>query len=636
MDYKSRACRAELAAAISLHAEQHGLSPRQLATTCRVDETQVSRLLTGVTKAPHPGTLKALLEGLKLNPKELLAQYDTAGRPASVVRAEAQGRPPAAAFLKVCDQISQVIDHLLHGVVSQEVNGRLTPLVSAVRMVLNAEAVALFLLPADMPERMLLRASESDRLQRDVQVDRVFEIHEKSRGGLTGYVVNKWRKEKPAPIGYKFAELENNEFVAKTYQDHLVGGTGYSTAFIPLLDRHGRLVGLITVANKKGPDGQAGKEHFFSDEDKQIGVMLAAKIVQVLEMSSCLQIFHTALIRLQEGAKLEDLPWHLLRAILDVFRASTGQLALWDSQQRDLVFKAMIGARGRPEERQGPVPPGHPVREVWKSPYEPITPSPRAITLPLFCNGRILGVLHLEAPAFQPKDHETLGILGKWIAIVLQAAVSEARHALLLRQVLEEKNDLGTILQHVLEAMHVIYGITGSAIYMKEGEETLRCAAYFDHLPMRDLPIKRLERLEHLKPEEQENSAALHVLHKIGEKPRPGYFSANPELENNPPQAELKQFHIQGSLLALPLNFHAQTVGVLVAWNDKPASDSGGPARRGCLQPGHLFRLQGLATLAAMKIAEVVADPLLVPPPPIKKISPGRHSRPQIQTVRPA
>ncbi len=593
-------------ATIKRHVAENAIPRVELARITGLTPSQLSKILNDKIRMPHAATLRTMGEALFGSMDGLLAKNEAAPGPVVTTPREHQRKTRSpASVLAVFRELSSVVDQLLEGaVVTPVLEGRLTPIVKAFRTVVNAEAVALFELRHDSPNELILVASESDRLEVDAQLGIHLKIRSASAGGLTGNIVKAWKANKPAIVNLGVNVLDGNPYVAETYQNHLVGGLGYSTLLVPLKDRHGRLTGLIAVANKKTPEGVVDEKNGFTQEDEQISEFLADKIVRVLELSTCLKLFHTSLVELQEGADVCTIRSRLLQGIVDLMRADEGELAVWDSAKQNLVFDAIVSYKEgplplgfQPVEVNDAVPQNHPLRHAWLNPKEKSILgkgqlSRSSLAIGLTCNGRRLGALNIEAAAFEEEDAVVLNVLGKWAGIILQTADGEARMSTLLQTVLNRPSKLQENLQDILQAIHVIYGVKSGAIYVAGGAgRELKCAAHYEGAPLEHLPEEPLK---------IEDKGRSQVMRLFLDKKQTCYYSAQPKDEREPyvPKAELEQFKFEGSFLAIPLEFEKKRVGVLAAWSkETPEKGSQNP-----LKKAHRMRLQGLAALAAWSI----------------------------------
>jgi PAS domain S-box-containing protein len=498
-------------------------------------------------------------------------------------------------------RLSEVNDNLQHGIFSSDRQVPLNALVQEVRRFFNAEACALFLVSEEIADELVIEASCGDLQPLNYWKGKTFKIQSVPKGGLTSHIAGQ-----KSVVALSYDQLKFNQFVRHTHQEHLVNGTAFSYLGIPLRDRKQRLLGVLTLDNRKNPAGHPDSQTFFDRTDRSLAAMLANKIVFFLENLRCFNVFRGIMEDIQEEAgNLDRLLHCLLKRAVVLLRADRGDFALWDFSKRDLFIRAIAGPiQERTLGVGNRVPEPSFMRMVWAGKGEAdlvkwcpdvneIKPyyyrsnhrTKSEIAVRFVFKGRPRGVLNVESfqrNGFDDEDTENLMLLARYAAIAVEIAEEESHLGSIIQRVFDDVGPSQTALRSILDTVMEVYGFQAGLIYTADNDsKMLRCRAAlgcdelaFDPTTF-SIPYG-------------ETSAATTVLHT-----KEGFFSADPANDPGVYQRGRRLFKINTPLVGVPLIFGDVVVGVLIAWGAKAPP----PTRE------HITRLKPLAKLAAWKLA---------------------------------
>jgi PAS domain S-box-containing protein len=506
---------------------------------------------------------------------------------------ELPGTMPTAKLLAIWD----ASDQLLQSVLQKDRQQTLRDLVLHVRDLLNAEACALFLPADDSPNDLVLEATFTEAKGPDFHKGKRLPIASVPRGGLTGHVA-----KSRGFINYDRGQLASNPFSVGGYHDHLVNGEGFSYLGVPLLDQHGRLLGVITVDNKKNAQGKVDPEARFDAVDEFIARVLAKKLAVVLENVRRFDVIRGIMEDVQNIHNPSAVLHSILKRTLALLHADRGDFALYDTTSDKLIVSAVHGKASAKTLKVGQdVPDPSCMYAAWRSPdgwrmsddvktlgpnyYESHPEAKSEIALRFEFKGRI-GVLNAESferNAFNLQDKEVLALIASCAAVAARVAGEQSQLLALTQRVLEFSSNSHDILDHILAAVRSMFRVDRGIIYIADYEKKiLRCDAVMgcEHIPNATR--------EFFYPF-HEDAAATMVLTN-----RTGFYCPDVDVD---PQINVRgrdYFDIHGPLVGVPLIFGLNKVmGVLVVWSHQTP-----PPSRDLLQ-----RLKPIATLAASKIA---------------------------------
>jgi PAS domain S-box-containing protein len=499
-------------------------------------------------------------------------------------------------------------DKMLESVFHRDRQGTLNTVVRHVHDLLNAEGCAIFLIEETSPRTLRLSASCTDLFGMRVQDNVLLPVRSVRKGGLTGHVAAHGH-----PVNLSGKAYRTNLYRKRVVQQHLKSGQGFSYLGIPLKDRKGRLIGVVTVDNKKGLHGIPNSDTAFDKADEVLARILSTQIVLVLESLRRVELMTGLVEDMQNARDTKKLLSAILTRAIMLVRGDRGDFALYDPLRDDLIIEAVEGKRSKstlPIDR--PLPDRCFMRTVWnkadtnsavvdnvrslKDGYyksHPHTSSEVAIRFE--SDGRPIGVLNVEGfeqSAFDSQDVELLLMLSRYASVAVQFGKEETSLWSLMERLLEFAEPRQAALTNILDVVRQIYRFDAGLIYIADEEAgLLRCQTTMGCDAVSNDSTEFAYRFD-------EDALATRIFR--GEKGfENGYFSRNPGRDKNFNSKGLTRFDIKSSpLLGLPLRFGTRVVGVLVVW-----------ARHGRFPtPGDLEHLKPLAKLAACKIAVWASD----------------------------
>lgn len=503
--------------------------------------------------------------------------------------ADSSASLPAQKLLDLLGASEEMMQTILHG----ERQATLNTVVRHVHSLLHAECCAIFLVSEDSPGELVLEAQYADKWEYDFKPLPHIRIHNTPKQGLTGYIAFAGET-----VSIHGTDLLNHPFTAGKTPDHLASGKCFSLLGMPLKDRKRRLLGLVSVHNKKDVDGKPNEAISFTEIDVSIARILANKIVIVLENLRTSETLYELMQTMNTASNLEQILDDILRKGLLLFQADRGDFVLWNERSRELVQEATVGES---KLKVGQVVPDRSIiRTVWDSKdhflsgdvlseskyFEMDSRTRSEIAVRVQLKGRAIGVLNVESfqlDAFDKQDLKVLRLLAQYAAIAVRMVGKETQFRSIVQR-LGEYSPPQYFLRNILEYLRDIYDLDSGLIYIAdETDRMLRCSAF---ICGRELDIDD-DPTEFSYPFDQ-TALATHVLQ--GKK---GYFSHNPSRDKIVDQKDVKVFKIDSPILGIPLIFAEKAVGSLVVWN----------SRKPYATQEHLEHLKPFARLAAAAIA---------------------------------
>lgn len=501
------------------------------------------------------------------------------------------GNMPVKNLLAIWD----ATDTLLQSVLQKDRMHTLGNLVRHVRDLLNAEACALFLPADDSPNYLVLETTYTEAKGANWQKGKRLPIHSVAKGGLTGHVA----KSKTF-TNYNSKELASNPYSVGGHHDHLLGGKGYSYLGIPLLDRHERLLGIITADNKKGLDGSVDRLGCFDATDDAIGRLLANKLASVLESLRRFDVIRAIMEDPTHHQHVNAVLQSIIRRIVALLHCDRGDFALKDPTTDKLIVAAVEGKfTAKTLEIGQQVPDPSFIYAAWRSPegflltgnvaemghnyYESLPDIRSEIAVRFEFKGEQIGVLNVESSelnAFDQEDKDVLTLLGSFIAVAVRVVAEQAQLLELTQRVLDYSAGLEDILNEILDAVRHMFRVDSGIIYIADYEKRmLRCVAV--------MGCAQNDDIKDFSYTFDEDAAATSVLIN-----RRAFYYPDPNDPQINPRGR-RAFDIHHPLVGVPLLFGSKVVGVLVVWN-RSAPVAG---------PDLQQRLKPVATLAASRIA---------------------------------
>lgn len=488
--------------------------------------------------------------------------------------------------------LSNASDEIIQGILTRDRQGTLQTIVAKVHALLEAESCAIFLVNDEDRRKLTLETAYTDEWGNEIRAVELA-IQSVPKRGLTGHLAYQGRV---VELHGKY--LAKNKYVARRPPYHLKSGQCFSLLAIPLKDRKKRLIGLLKVENKKGPNGEPEPDVYFTEEDISIANILANKIVIVLETLHTSQILRGLTQKMYAAKNVDEVFQTCLEEGVRLLHADRGDLARWDEIKEDLIIEYQYGERGV---LQGdPLPTPSIIRQVWSTGQPRIASSVSSdtdyfcghekteseIAVPLPWEDQNLGVLNIESfqeDGLDAHDIAVLQLLAQHAVTAYRAIHKEAYFQGII-QGLGQTSPPQEMLTRILESVRGIYDFDGGLMYIADyPNRKLRCQAFISSNP---LDIKNPGDFTY---NFDDNSLSTYVFRQ-----RAPYFSPDPLNDGKVNLQGLKAFRVNGPLLGIPLIFSQKVLGVLVVWN---SSIQKSPTER------HKSDLEPLAQLAAMVIA---------------------------------
>ena len=473
---------------------------------------------------------------------------------------------------------------------------------SRVRALLSAESCAIFRVEDGLPNRLRLVCESAETEYRDKK-EVVIPIQSVRKKGLTGHLAKVGKVT--ALYGKSFRE---NPFRAGNPALHLKDRIDYSLLSLPLKNRKNKLIGLIKIQNKKGPNNRATASARFSKEDLIIAGTLASRLELAFESSHILTTVENLLIAQTREFETEPRLEEVLRLSLQLVRASRGDLAIFDKNRNALVITMSEGPSStRPKMR---LPRRSAIGSVWhngqpvtitnvrsyKGPYVTLHAATRSeLAVPLRHasvkdhHGRI-GVLNAESfsvGAFDEGDKALLEVVADLLAKLIVGGPERSLSDASIR--LAAQSDVsGSALIDYLFLVRAAYGFDSGLIYL--ADETTRSLLLTAQMGCDHLMVAN-DAYSH--DMSQRTSLAANVYRR-----RRPLFSRTPQRDPRVFKSGLQTFRIEGPLLGVPLIYSGRILGVLMTWSRS------GPRP----EERHLDQLMPFATIIAAAIAKSLVE----------------------------
>jgi signal transduction histidine kinase len=485
---------------------------------------------------------------------------------------------------KKLDQVTEASEGLLNTVYQSDRRVTLEQLTHAVFKSLNAESCCVFYVDRrgskpHEPGKLVLEAEyppRTDALPRP----RPLKIQSKRGGGLTGHLAKKGEVK-----SLRWSELHRNPYRTRGKPKHHKSGCCYSWLFIPLKDRSGRLIAVVSVYNKLAADGHPNRDTWFDKVDICIARILAARIKPVLLGMRAFAAMHGLMGALRVAGDLDDFLFEILKVALNLVSAERGDFAWLDSNR--LVTRAQIG-KGK-EEIGRPLPEKSIVHRVWQTgqrvvardvreerDYHNVNRTTRSeVAVPVTVRSKVVGVLNAEArKPFDERDVELLTMLAGYAEIGAELLQRQDVLQVLDRNV--SKQSRRKILRGIVKSVEDIYGFE-SIIYVADYRaRKLKCV---------EATLPRGLKFEY-------KFDALAFATKVLRK-RTALYSADPRHDPDVNLQGAKYFGVKTPMIGLPLIDRNHCWGVMVVYGTRKP----GP------RTAHQKQLEPFARLAAAAIA---------------------------------
>lgn len=362
-------------------------------------------------------------------------------------------------------------------------------------------------------------------------------------------------------------------------QQFSTGDKCHSILAIPIYDRIGDVVGVIQFANKLDGNGivlenPAGDP--FAD-DIASAEIFAREVFFHLEVVRIFQLHRHHLRGLHRATESRQVFDIILGLAIELLGADRGDLAVWATDQQDLVIRATSGP-GRFSVGQSAPRPSI-IRSVWQNQatisvadvrkfheyFEAHPTIASELTVIWEHEGEAIGVLNLESNQlrhFLEHDELLLRILLGQVSIEWQAFVRALEFDTVLRQLAEEELAPQESLETILRTACEIYSIHSCLLYLVNHEEQSLYPAHWVGCNPTDNFVWRLT----------DNSMATHVF-RTGKSVffEDAWQASRNGLEGAPHSQGLNAFKILGAIAGIPLVYRGKSLGVLVVWHsEKP------------------------------------------------------------------
>lgn len=460
--------------------------------------------------------------------------------------------------------------------------------------ILSVEACAVFLRKEDKENHLQLVASYSDRKGAELIDTEPLEIQSTPNGGLTGYMAKEGNI-----VTFNRADLDENPFVSGRPADHLVSEMSYSLMGIPIKNRKGYVIGLLKVDNKKGPGRVASRDITFTQTDIAIAKILSAEILEVLEYLETSKTIRSLIPDTQQAPNLDTALVDIATKAKTILGASRIDIALWDRNRGKLVMRT---STGKCSLNQGDcIPKKSIIHSVFKSKqffisqgdvglednyYKLNNLTQSELAVPLLSGNRVIGVLNCESTFvnfFDQQDVELAKLMAHYAAAAIVMIGREEQLDRLLFGLAHNASGFKLYLKEILTNIETIYGFDAGLIYvlMEDPDNNSQKLECVQHIGCDEIGVT---------PEEfnyslQDDSLATHV------------FQTQEALLADIDDAVVNRmgathFQIEGPMIALPLVFYGESVGVIILWSRKAVP----PVEK------DLKRLEPYANIAANKI----------------------------------
>jgi signal transduction histidine kinase/GAF domain-containing protein len=364
-----------------------------------------------------------------------------------------------------------------------------------------------------------------------------------------------------------------------------------SALIAPLIDRTGRVAGVLLLANKHVPSTVSGAKAEFSRHDEDTAELLAREIVRLHDVCRVTNVYRAHLQAFSSSGRIEDLYQSILSTGLALLHAERGTLAIEDVERQLLIVQA---AHGPGSPNVGDVlSQSNTLFDVWQAevPYlvvnhhnlkgEPANRNVKSEIAVRWDHGnRRIGVLHAEAFAplsFDDFDAALLTILFDLATIERESRGKVFHVDRITRDLIERVPERSEILDEVLSVVRDIYGVDAGLIFLVDADAgSLRCSASMG-CDGGDFSYGL-----------EEESLAAAVFHD-----RKGQYIEDPRMNPICNRRGLHKFDIQSPIVAVPLLFRNKSVGVLVVWHR---------VHRNLLNEKHVSEIEPFARLAAAHI----------------------------------
>ena len=439
-------------------------------------------------------------------------------RMASEARNLAEGSLPLdkiSRVLELSDELQKLIFHPDQAILNR--------IVSGVADLVNSESCGIFL--AAESSNLHLRADFSQKCGYDFEPVSV-RIEAVPGGGLTGYFAFKGEI-----VSLYGPELLNHPYRKKDGGParHLVSGVCESLLVIPLIDRKGRLLGMLNAHNKK--DRLLGQESGgapFTAIDLAIARLLAGSIVPVLQTHRLIAAFRGISNRVYSAQGLMDVVDEVCKNAKELLAADACEIVMAEGSYQHFLgahndFLSEISDRLGPQERT-------------------------------------FGTLIARArrgQAFDEQDKAILQLLAEQASTAIETVQKETH----FRATVKEASLSGAVPDEILERILQgarRFGFDAGLVYVADHRgQRLRLLRTFGC----DVSAETLSGFYHAF---DSHSFAAKVF-----RSKDSQYSHEPWSDPDVDSRGLKTFHIKSPLVGTPMLYQGEPAGVLVCWTNE-------------------------------------------------------------------
>jgi len=454
----------------------------------------------------------------------------------------------------------------------------------------RAESCGIFLVPEDSSNQLVLYKNYSDKLNSKYQPVRVT-IQSIPGAGLKGHIASEAKV-----FRLQGDDLRNHKYVARSASstvDYLIDGTYHSLLAIPIFDRHQKLIGLISLDNKKGEDGYPGDHIGFDDIDESIGRAFAQVLSKTLERIHKSQVLHDFHHRIRSSRDRNEILRYFFQSSLRLSKAEHGVLTLYNKDTGILdCFASTYDQNNEPIEE---VLDFDFLNRVWNHGNGIVTsldifPSSSKtkgvgsqIILPMKSEEHQLGILQLYSSCSQGFSVEDIPFYEAFASHVRTYAQFVEQESQIVSLPWANRKPPERVLNSILEGVRGLNGFDSGIIYIADYTEgKLVNSAYISG--------KKLE-IDETEPFSYKFSTFSLATRVFLE--RRGIFVDDPTDTQQVNPMGISVFKIEGPVIGMPLIVEGNVVGVLVVWTTT------GPAPT----PNRMKDLEAFADLAAAHVA---------------------------------
>lgn len=447
---------------------------------------------------------------------------------------------------------------------------------------MNVQSCGIFLVCEDAPDFISCFAYCHDSQSNEPFIGSSpalrLEIHDRAGGGLTGHLAHRLKHENILGLILNAEDLTSTPFRRDPPSvAHLSPHGCYTLMVIALRSRKNRFLGFLKIENKK-IDGVPNSMGSFGERDERAAQLEARGIERNLETNLLVQQIQRVMMAVQGAQPLTAITATLVQSALAVVGAERGDLILYDDTEQRLRIHASVGHHSHPDWRIGAfVPEVSFLNQMWrkKLPFaklddttslvegtqyfeaEPNVRSELAVVIH-FCR-RPVGILNVdsfETAAFNEEDIHWLRLLEPIAGIAAALAAQSSDYWNTVRNI-EIGSSQTDVFRTILAQCILQLKLDAGLLYVwNPVSERLECCASFGADDLADVDPHALTF-----PRGDTSLACLSFT--TGE----AQYSPNPRSDPRVWQEGVKRFDIKSSLLAVPLTFGENVLGVMVVWS---------------------------------------------------------------------